>query len=257
MKPLTKKIKEKHEFALFVPTLSSLLKTNKENNEFILQDEQIIQRIQSILRLTLQETCILFDRTIHAQCIIQEFINKKQIRFYMITKKFNKNLQPSITFLLPILKRNDLENTLYSLTEIGISTIQLIVTQKTQGFWNEKHDVQRAQRIIIAAAEQSKNFAYPELRSPITLTQAIQEQADNKLFFDPNGVTLFNIMNTLYQKNPQTLLLCVGPEGDFTIEEKQLIKNNNFIFCALTPTILRATQAATLGAGFARSLLSS
>ena len=253
----TKKIKEKHEFALFIPTLSSLLINNSENSEYILHDEKIVQRIKSILRLVPQETCILFDKIIQAQCTILEFINKKQMRFYIITKKFNKNLQPFITFLLPILKRNDLENTLYSLTEIGISTIQLIITQKAQGFWDDKHDTERAQRIIIAAAEQSKNFAYPELKSPISLMQAIQKQTDSKLFFDPNGISLFTIMNTLHQKNPQTLSLCIGPEGDFTVEEKQLIKNNNFIFCTLTPTILRATQAASLGAGFIRSLLPS
>ena len=47
----------------------------------------------------------------------------------------------------------------------------------------------------------------------------------------------------------------VGPEGDLTLEEKAYLKQLGFVFCALTPTVLRAQQAVALGLGVLRSYL--
>jgi 16S rRNA U1498 N3-methylase RsmE len=44
-----------------------------------------------------------------------------------------------------------------------------------------------------------------------------------------------------------------GPEGDFTLEEKELLKKHNFIAAQLTPTILRAQQAVAISLGVVRS----
>ena len=46
---------------------------------------------------------------------------------------------------------------------------------------------------------------------------------------------------------------CVGPEGDLTQEEKDYLKQQGFVFCRLTPTVLRARQAVALGLGILRS----
>jgi RsmE family RNA methyltransferase len=56
-------------------------------------------------------------------------------------------------------------------------------------------------------------------------------------------------------KRAGATVLFVGPEGDLTDQEKVLLKQNGFIFCALTPTILRACEAIALGAGVVRSIL--
>ena len=42
---------------------------------------------------------------------------------------------------------------------------------------------------------------------------------------------------------------------DLTEQEKNLLQDQGFLFCALTPTILRAQQAVALSAGLIRSLL--
>jgi len=255
MKQHAKNNKEKHEFALFCTTISTLVNAIENDQTFLLTDENLVKRMSSILRLEKNQTCILFNKKINVHCSILEYIGKKQIRLTLLNKKNNTDLFPHITFLLPLLKRDDLETTLYSLTEIGINTIQLVTTQKTQGSWNNYKDTDRIDRIIIAAAEQSKNFSYPTLLSPIPLLQALSEKTSTKLFFDPHGESFFTIMNTIFHHHTNNITLLIGPEGDLTTEEKNLLKNHNFTFCTLTPTVLRATQAASLGAGFIRSLL--
>ena len=51
------------------------------------------------------------------------------------------------------------------------------------------------------------------------------------------------------------IVLMVGPEGDLMGDEKAYLNGNGFVFCQLTPTILRAQQAVTVSVGALRSLL--
>ena len=48
-------------------------------------------------------------------------------------------------------------------------------------------------------------------------------------------------------------MLLIGPEGDLALQEKELVAGK-MQFCALTPTILRASQAAALSIGIVRSV---
>jgi len=246
---------EKHEFALFIESLSSCTQEKKIGNNVTFSDEKLLHRIMNVLRLKIHDTCILFDRQIQILAKIISFTGKKQ--FSVEIQSFQKNivLQPTITFLLPLLKRDDYEAALYALTEVGVNTIQLVFTQKTTHQWGNK-DRERAERILIAAAEQSKNFSYPLLQEPISLDAALTQHAVDciKLFFDPAGKKLYDVMALIQAEKTHKIVLLVGPEGDLSLEEKELVRKKAFIFCALTPTVIRAFQAASLGAGFVRSM---
>jgi 16S rRNA (uracil1498-N3)-methyltransferase len=249
--------KDRHEFALFTESLSVLMQGKKPHDFLVITDEKLVHRMMHVLRLEVEDTCVLFDRNIQVSAVIAEFTKKKQISVSVHSIQATHVFKPTITFLLPLLKRDDYESALYGLTEVGVNTIQLVFTQKTAHHWSGNRDSERAERIVISAAEQSKNFAYPDIKEPISLEAALQKysQADMKIFFDPQGKKLFDIAHHLHESKPKDILLLVGPEGDLHLEEKKLIQDNDFLFCALTPTVMRAVQAAALGAGFIRSLV--
>jgi RsmE family RNA methyltransferase len=249
--------KDKHEFALYKESLSLLIQKKGLGDSLVLSDETLFHRMMTVLRLRSNDQCILFDRDAYITATIDAFIGKKQVQFTIHSIHSAVVLQPHITFLLPMLKREDYESALYSLTEVGVNSIQLISTQKTGNKWSGERDRDRAQRIIIAAAEQSKNFALPQLHEPISLQEALKKynSCESKLFFDPQGKSFFDVMQMLHSTHSGNILLLVGPEGDLTLEEKEIVRANKFIFCALTPTIMRAVQATGLAAGFVRSLL--
>jgi len=249
--------REKHEFALFVESLSLLIQGKSSGNNIVVSDEKLLHRIITVLRLESGDQCIFFDRHVHVSAVIVA-IGKKQVELTIQSIVKNAVLHPTITFLLPLLKRDDYESALYALTEVGVNTIQLVFTQKATHQWAGSRENERAQRILIAAAEQSKHFAYPQVKEPISLEAALQKyDAATKIFFDPQGKRFFEVMQTMHSNKSQEVLLLVGPEGDLNTEEKKLVQMNDFIFCALTPTVIRAVQAAALGAGFVRSLLSN
>lgn len=134
----------------------------------------------------------------------------------------------------------------------------LVSTQKTQkGLAGSEKEFERLHRIIVAAAEQSKNFCFPTLHPPVPLERSLNllQEGDTFIHFDPTGLPMFAVAQQL-KNAPQTrTFLMIGPEGDLTSEEQVLIKKHNAIFCALTPTVLRSVQALAIGAGLIRSIL--
>lgn len=243
----------KHEFSFYLADLSLLLSEN--SSTISIADADLIHRIIFVLRLEITDECILFDGNCHARVSISRLVKHKFVECKVLQVQKNDQLMPEITILLPLLKRDSLETALYSLTEVGVNTIQLVITHKSQQKWTQKEH-ERALNIIHAAAEQSKQYSPVTLLEPIDLSKAlIQSNAQTKLFFDPAGAP---IMQTLKNVSRTSLLtVAIGPEGDLTTEEKDALKKSGFIFTTLTPTILRACQAASLSVAIVRSLIRS
>lgn len=245
---------QKHLFAIFFSHLKQFLVNNA--NVVTIEDPEIIHRIIFILRLEIGQALVVFDQ--EQQCLVQVEGYKKN-KFIILAIKERKNnllLLPKITFLLPLLKKESFENALYSLTELGANEVQLVISTKSQTRWSIK-EFERAQKIIIAAAEQSKNFRFPTLHSPIPLSSLGEylNKKNNffKYYFDPDGKSFVHYLPDF--KENQEYLLMVGPEGDLLAEEKKLLQTFDFHFCKLTPTILRSWQAVTLSMGIFRTLL--
>lgn len=237
----------KHEFALFY----SDLPVENSTHTVLIKDVSLVQRISSVLRLKAGDGLILFNQKIHAQVELKD-CSKKACSVLVKTWHNNKKLLPVITVFLPLLKRDAFESALYASTALGATQIQLIQTEKTRK-WQGQKELERLERIVIAAAEQSKNFNFPFILPPCPLQEALKmhHNVTQKLFADPTGKHFSEILKN--HKKEQDMLLFVGPEGDLTTSEKQLLKDA-FVFCKLTPTILKSEQALALLLGMVRSL---
>jgi len=245
---------QKHEFALYFDQLSLLLADKHLGDNLRLINADLIHRITHVLRLQSTETIILFDSSIHAR-IRLSVLSKKHIEAILLNKSLNVVLKPSITVLLPILKRDAFEQAIYSCIELGANEIQLLEVQKAHRSFDEKKEVHRLHNIMVAAAEQSKQFALPVIRKPKNLVEILQE-LHSKLIVccDINGQPLLKILQELQSKQIQEIVLLIGPEGDFTDEERSYMTDNNVQLCALTPTVLRAQQALVVALGVLRSV---
>lgn len=238
----------KHEFALFYSELS----TQQHARELSVADKTLLQRIGTILRLKIEDQLILFNRNFYAHCVLKK-IDKKHCLFSVKSWHATVQLQPSVTVLLPVLKREALESAIYSCVALGASVIQLVKTEKTRTWQGEK-ELERLQRIVVAAAEQSKHFAFPEIKLPLSLFEALEQYrlVKNKIFADPEGVCFSEVLKKCESK--KDFLVCVGPEGDLTNTEKKMLKDQ-FTFCKLTLTILKSEQAVALLLGAVRIVM--
>lgn len=245
-------MQEKHTFALWYADLSE--KMTSEKTVFSVNDTTLYHRICSVIRLQKGDEVILFDQRIHALCMINT-ISKKEV---IVTTSFynqNKRSGVNVTVLLPLLKKDDYENTLYGLSALGVTQIQLLITQKThRNWWNKTSDYQRSQRIVCAGAEQAKYFCLPKLIEPVSLDQYIQydNKSDTRFVADPDGLPMRDLI--CIKTMPQEVSILIGPEAGFTAQEKKVIIEHNFKPYRLTPTILKAEQATLLSAGIFRSV---
>lgn len=240
----------KHEFAIYYAGLRESIQGRQLGDVVQITDETIVGRIRNILRLEPNEIVILFDDTHHASVTIVA-IQKNSITLKINSVAASSPLQPSIQMLLPILKREAMEDCLAAMCELGVTTIQPVITAKSQ----RNVDIERALKIMRAAAEQSKQFAIPKILPIITLEDALGKMSKSTLniFFDVAGESLRNYLGPLDQKSDTSFVCLVGPEGDLTADEKRSVKEAGFTLVKLTPTVLRSWQAAFLGVGIIRS----
>lgn len=245
---------DKHVFALYYANTTNSFKNRKTPFLCDLADDQLTHRIKNVLRLEPGEHCIVFDNEHNALLRLVSF-NKKKCTAEILHISSNELITPEITFLLPVLKKDALEAAVYSLTELGVTTIQLVMTDKVQRKWAGQSEQERLTKIIHTAAEQSKHFRASVLHEPISLAQAVKQYnaISRKFYADPSGAYAHDVFKQA-AKDDDAYLLMVGPEGDLTQHEKKLLQENDFVFCALTPTVLRSVHAVALFAGMVRSL---
>jgi RNA methyltransferase, RsmE family len=236
----------KHNFAVYYADIDALSHSAK------LTDKDLIRRLLKVLRLEEDEQVILFNRTYHAMVTIGVSDNKS-LSVIVDSLIPNESYTPAITMLLPILKRDDFDTAIYNLVQAGVSYIQPVITAQAQRSWGGPKEQARVERLIIAAAEQSKNFMYPLVGEPLPLERVIAKLKGVSLFADPEGQSFFTVMQKVRDNKPTTLNLLIGPEADLSSDEKQMIAAQGFISCKLTPTILRAAEAAFLVTAAVRS----
>ncbi len=240
----------KHQFAVFTPDLNKL------------STPELYHRIIRVLRLNTGDQVIIFDRKQHVLAELSTITKNNLALKFIGSLVANQDLKPEITVCLPLLKREALEAALYSCVELGANTIQLLVTAKSEpaGQKYSAGNFERLEKIMIAAAEQSKNFKIPELLAPVKLDSFLKSESffsakikTGKIFFDISGVPALALIPEAKSANQ---IFCLwGPEADLTSIEKELVLAAGFKFSKLTPTVLRASQAVALGLGLIRSLI--
>jgi RsmE family RNA methyltransferase len=251
-KLILKEQKQRHEFAFFVRYLARFLE--QKTSSITITCPDLLHRLKNVVRVCIDQEMILFDKEISISFIFKKFQGKEGVVGVWKNMMQHKVLRPEITFLLPMLKVEALSEAVYALAEVGITHIQLITTQKTQTAFSDKI-LEKLERVVIAATEQSKNFAMPKIypaKNLVDVLDALQKNVQPYVacHFDVNGLS-FSSWYKPVESNIHYYLL-VGPEGDLTDDEKLLVSNAGFISCLLTQTILRSVRAVSLVAGIFR-----
>ena len=126
-------------------------------------------------------------------------------------------------------------------TELGVQKfIPLLCERSTV----REINIERANKILVEASEQSNRISVPEILKIQKLKNFLEKFPKDGLiiFCDINSGSK-NIKNILLKKTPVCIL--VGPEGDFSENERQLIVDNKkTLSLNLAENILRSETAA-------------
>jgi len=248
-----------HEFAFYCDALSSSM--IHKPCSLVIDNKLLFHRLTQVVRLNRGDKLILFDQHIQVKALFAG-CQGTHLLFNECVWQKTEPRHTTITFLLPLLKKDECQQAIYGLTEVGVEHIQLLITERIhRSWWTGGHDHDRLERISIAAAEQAKNFIIPTISSPAPLRTVLDQFTSHtdffRYFFDQSGMPLKKWHETcLGAPTPAKIIATVGPEADFTNQEKELLRKAQFSLLKLTPTVLRAFQAATFGAAILRSFFS-
>ena len=168
------------------------------------------------------------------------FLDRDRVEVKFLNKMKESSKQSNIELAICLVKKNPMETILQKATELGVSRIIPIISERTEV---KELNYERAQKIVIEATEQSNQLNPPKVSKVIKLKDFL-EKLDNGtkfLFADVNS------QNNLKKKDVEGDFLktiLIGPEGDFSPREREsiLAKANTTSF-SISKNILRTDTA--------------
>jgi 16S rRNA (uracil1498-N3)-methyltransferase len=152
---------------------------------------------------------------------------------------------PPLILLQALLKGKKMDVIVQKATELGVHTLQPLLTRFSEGRGNPARQVERWQRIMVEACKQCRR-AQPMEIAPLTdLAGAALPEAGPRLLFWEGERTEALRPSLLAPPGPVCLLL--GPEGGLHQQEADAARGQGFRPVSLGRRILRA-ETATLAA---------
>ena len=167
------------------------------------------------------------------------FIQKDKVEVKFIKKIKEANNSSKIELAICLVKKTPMENILQKSTELGVSKIIPIVSERTEV---KDLNYERARKIVIEATEQSNQLNPPEISEIKKLKDFLKnlDSSSKLLFADVNSQNILKDDNI----KKGALSVLIGPEGDFSPAEREsILKVPNVKSFTISKNILRSDTA--------------
>ena len=168
------------------------------------------------------------------------FCEKERVEVKFLKKIKESQKKNKIELAICLVKKNPMEIILQKATELGVSKIIPIISERTEV---KELNYDRAKKITIEATEQSNQMLPPEILDAIKLKDFLKNLKDTTklLFADVNSNDNLSVEKL---KNFESLCILIGPEGDFSPSERQFILSfSQVVPFTISKNILRSDTA--------------
>lgn len=161
-----------------------------------------------------------------------------------------------VTLAFALIKFDRLEWIFEKGTELGVEIFQPVIAERSERGLDKAAGkrLERWERIVLEAAQQSRRDELPEVRDVAPLREAAGTiSAGLRLLLDeaPPGegpVPLLAALPDAAARQPtDQVALLLGPEGGWTSAERAMIQGSGWKSVSLGPQVLRAETAAAAG----------
>ena len=202
-------------------------------------DEKVLWQWSKVLRYRVGDELVVFNDTEERLYKI-EVIEDDSVKLKLVTQLERKVPNKKLYLFWSVLKKDKNDWVIQKACELGVHKFIPILSERT-----EKTDlnIDRAQKIIIEAAEQCGRSDIPDLREPISLEEAISEYSEQiqLVICEQSSENESDLMNL------GELGLLIGPEGGWSESEKNLFHDYNLPHISISQFTLRAETAAVVG----------
>lgn len=220
------------------------------NTDLYTLNEDESKHCIKVLRLTMGDRIVLIDGKGGLYDAEITLDHPKRCEVKIITKKKNvgkRSYQLHIA-IAPTKNMDRLEWFAEKATEIGIDELSLLSCQHSERVIVKN---ERLEKVLVSAMKQSVKAYLPKLNEILDFKKFIAGTTDfkgQKFIAHCNAPingkeTEKPLLKDLY-KQQQSVLILIGPEGDFFVEEVQLALKNGFQEISLGPSRLRTETAA-------------
>ena len=150
------------------------------------------------------------------------FLDRDRVEVKFLNKIKESTNISNIELAICLVKKSPMETILQKATELGVSKIIPIVSERTEV---KELNFERANKIVVEATEQSNQLIPPQI-SKVTKLKVYLKELDSfskLLFADVNSK---DNLKAEVLKEAKSLSVLIGPEGDFSPSERELILEN-------------------------------
>jgi 16S rRNA (uracil1498-N3)-methyltransferase len=207
-----------------------------------------------VLRMKRGNRVVLFNgrgREVTAEIVD---LAKDEIRLRKLHESETPPLRCRIALGQAIPKGKNMDLIVQKAVEIGAAEIAPLISERTIVDLDKREGEQKRekwQQIAIETAKQCGQNWLPTVQTPRKLKDFFAQQSAHDLrligSLQPDALHLKHILAEYRERRgdrPQTILMMVGPEGDFTPAELALAKSHGCRPITLGPIILRVETAA-------------
>jgi len=211
---------------------------NIESGQFVLDPDESNHLI-NVLRLSINQEIFLLDGKGNGYHSIIKKVSKAQVSGEIIKTFVGYGENQSSIYLAPaIIKRDRFETLLEKSIELGVKEIQPLLLDRCI---KKTLNLARCEKIITSSAKQCRRSYFPKIKDPIDLgTLLANNNGDIFVGSQKEKNKLSDIK--LIKKNQ--LHLIIGPEGDFSDHEYELMYKHKVQFFNLGQRRLRSETAS-------------
>ncbi len=189
-------------------------------------------------------------------------VNKKSIVAQCVERLQEKReLVTPLILAAARIKKEKWEWMLQKATELGVTAILPLITERVNEAEPTPTRLVRWKRILQEAAEQCERHCIPTLQEPLSLPallSSLREKNDRQAIVleerhEEKAPPLSDVLKRMAPE--KAVVLLVGPEGGFSPAEFSQMAEAGLFFAGLGPRILRAETAAIVSVGMAAQWL--
>ncbi len=217
----------------------------RNKRDITIYDDAVIHQWKDVFRLRPGDQMILLDNSGFEYIAEISLLAKGKAEVKIMDSSVAVNIpQKELWLFAALIKKDNYEWILEKGTELGVSHFVPVVSERS-----EKKDlnVERAEKIIKEASEQSGRGTLPVLHEVIELKDVFPEYKDIPFVAFHLEGEKFDKHKNYFKENKLGVL--VGPEGGWSPKEIELFKEKNIPVLTLGLQVLKAETAAILIAG--------
>ena len=215
---------------------------SKKDNQFLLEEKDY-HHIKNVMRYHIGDNIeVIYDNKLYI-CNIKNITPLMLETIECIDQ--NNELNIDITIAISLVNEQKLDIILQKITELGVSNIIPIKTERSIIKLDDKkmtNKLIRWQTICKEASEQSKRTKIPKGHNVMSLKELTN--IDNKLKLLCSTSNGTKPINDYLTDNIKEILFVIGPEGGFSETEEEFLLTKGFLPVSLGKRILRVETAA-------------